>query len=326
MTDNKDSSAAGGLIPYPVGPAPTRRQMRLVDASAQIMQDAPDELGFTHVVLSQVGFPRSRPPADCRMFERTNGRVSMRIYAGPLWNERVGQWLEQPLPYGAITRLVMLYVQTEAVRQQSPIVELGRSMRDAMRQIGLADTGAANWRNFERQACALAACRLLLGYPDADGSSVTEKHEPIKRFTAWVHRDQSQMSLWPSTVELSTDFLETLLAHAVPLDLRAIGALSKSALALDIYTWLAHRLCRVRSNSGDRVSWQALKGQFGQEYIGRNAAKDFKKEFKRALHDVLTVYHSARIDTWGSGLVLLPSPPPVPRTRITVPLAYSRGA
>jgi len=44
------------------------------------------------------------------------------------------------------------------------------------------------------------------------------------------------------------------------------AAAKHSALALDIYTWLAHRLCRVTEASGVVLSWRSLREQFGQEY------------------------------------------------------------
>jgi DNA invertase Pin-like site-specific DNA recombinase len=53
----------------------------------------------------------------------------------------------------------------------------------------------------------------------------------------------------PSTVTLSNEFFESLMGqNALPLDARAIRALQQSAMALDVYTWLAHRLCRIPSH------------------------------------------------------------------------------
>jgi hypothetical protein len=74
---------------------------------------------------------------------------------------------------------------------------------------------------------------------------VTVDAKPIKRFEAWLQRDGSQKPLWRVVVGLSSEFFETLALHAVPLDYRAISALWHSALALDDYMWLAHRLCRI---------------------------------------------------------------------------------
>jgi hypothetical protein len=69
--------------------------------------------------------------------------------------------------------------------------------------------------------------------------------------------------MWPGVLTLSDTFFATLREHAVPLDPRAIGDLQNSALALDTYTWLAHRLCRVRKDAGVSLPWAALRGQFG---------------------------------------------------------------
>src|SRR5437660_596931 len=78
--------------------------------------------------------------------------------------------------------------------------------------------------------------------------------KPIEQFDAWLHPTGSQRTLWPGTLTLSGRFFETLLEHAVPLDKRALSALQHSALALDAYTWLAHRLCRINRPEGVKVS------------------------------------------------------------------------
>jgi hypothetical protein len=131
-----------------------------------------------------------------------------------------------------------------------------------------------------------------------------------------IQHDGSQRTLWPGSLELSPDFYETLTLHAVPLDYRAISALKHSALALDIYTWLAHRLCRIEKAGGIKISWENLRDQCGQEY---HTAKDFKREFKDVLTQVCTVYPDARIEGEIGGLILRPSPPPISKTMIAMP-------
>jgi hypothetical protein len=162
----------------------------------------------------------------------------------------------------------------------------------------------------------LAACRPQIGM-QAQGKVVTVDAKPIKRFDAWLHLDGSQQTLWPGVMELSSDFYDTLTEHAVPLDYRALAALRHSALALDIYTWLAHRLCRINAPAGVMLSWQNLRDQFGQEY---RESRDFKKEFRESLRQVQAVYPSARVEEIIGGLRLYPSPGPVERTWI----GYSR--
>jgi hypothetical protein len=43
-------------------------------------------------------------------------------------------------------------------------------------------------------------------------------------------------------VRLSQEYFDSLTAHAVPLDERAISGLAHSAMGLDVYSWLAQRL------------------------------------------------------------------------------------
>ncbi len=127
---------------------------------------------------------------------------------------------------------------------------------------------------------------------------------------------RQQQTLWPGVLELSTDFYETLAQHAVPLDYRALSALKHSALALDVYTWLAHRLCRIRQAGGVMLSWENLRDQFGQEYVN---AKDFKREFRDVLRQVWLVYPDARIEDAPGGIILRESPPPISKATLSMP-------
>ncbi len=90
-----------------------------------------------------------------------------------------------------------------------------------------------------------------------------------------------------------------------PLDKAALAALKHNAMALDIYTWLAHRLVLVKKPT--RLTWHILRDQFGQEY---SDPRNFKKEFKIALHQVKAVYLDAHIEEVNGGLMLRTSKPP----------------
>jgi hypothetical protein len=158
-----------------------------------------------------------------------------------------------------------------------------------------------------KQIEALAACRLLIGM-QAEGKVINVDAKPIKKFEAWYHPDDSQPTLWPGVLELSQEFYDTLTKHAVPLDYRALAALKHSSLDLDIYTWLAHRLCRINLPNGVFLAWSNLREQFGQEY---STSKNFKHEFRQVLRQVLLVYPHARIEEVDGGIRLYESPPPI---------------
>ncbi len=237
------------------------------------------------------------------------------LEAGKLYDGR--EWVDQPLPYGTTPRLVMVHVSSEAIRTQNRSIEIGDSIRQFLTALGMQTSGGARggYTALRKQVQALAACRLTLGMHD-HGRVVTVDAKPIKRFEAWLQHDGSQRTLWPGVLELSEDFFNTLAEHAVPLDHRALCALKHSALALDVYTWLAHRLCRVNKLAGVRLSWHNLREQFGQEY---RDGKNFKREFRNVLHQVAAVYPDARFGDVPGGLVLFPSRPPLPKTTISVP-------
>ena len=142
--------------------------------------------------------------------------------------------------------------------------------------------------------------------------------QPISDLRRGCIDDPGQGQLWPDELRVSEQFMETLLEHAVPLNRFAIRQLSGSALALDVYTWLAHRLCRIRKDGGVPLYWKPLKDQFGQEYA---IDKDFKKEFRKALAAALKGHPDARVDEVTGGIRLYPSAPPVKRTNVVVKLA-----
>lgn len=286
---------------------------RLIDASANIRDQPPDRLDFLHTVMCQIGMPRKA--TESRVFERQNGPFSILLEAGKFWDGH--SWQPRPLPYGTTPRLVMVHLSSEAIRTRNRQVELGESMRSFLQILGIQTNGGprGGYTSLKRQMEALAACRLTIGM-SAQGRVVTVDAKPIHRFEAWIQHEGPQRTLWPGMLELSTEFFETLTQHAVPLDYRALSALKHSALALDVYTWLAHRLCRIHEAKGVMLSWSNLHDQFGQEY---RQVKDFKKAFRHVLRQVWLVYPTARIEDWTHGIILKASPPPIVKTRAVLP-------
>jgi hypothetical protein len=96
--------------------------------------------------------------------------------------------------------------------------------------------------------------------------------------------------------------------------LAALRQLRRSSMALDAYLWLAYRLHSLRGPT--RVSWRALKAQFGGG--GYRELFAFRQQFREALELALSVYpdaarHGVRIAD--DGLLLSPVAPPVSRNR-----------
>jgi hypothetical protein len=307
-----DDPATGDLFDLDNRRPLPRTVQRVIDTGNEIIQDPPDKVDYLHAVLCQVGMPRRA--TEKRVFERWQGNIGLSLEAGRLGIG--GRFVDQPLPYGVKPRLVMIHISTEAVRTRSKIIPIGDSMRDFLEKLGLAGNAGRNgvMPMFKKQMLALAACKLTIAM-NAGGIDRNISTQPIDRFDAWLSLDGRQRSLWTGELEISERFYETLTSNAVPLDHRALGALTHSALALDIYSWLAHRLCRVRKADGTKVSWENLRGQFGQEYAD---TRNFKKEFRQALRQVLAVYPDARIEDTMGGYMLYQSKPPLPKTQVSV--------
>ncbi len=130
----------------------------------------------------------------------------------------------------------------------------------------------------------------------------------VGAFDLWFTKDAQQRVLWPSTVRLSTDYFDSLLGHAVPMDERAIASLAHSAQALDTYAWLAQRLHRVPKEAPQFVPWPALQEQFGQ---GFTRIRDFRRKFLLTLRQVQLAYPEARFAADEGGMTLSHSRPPV---------------
>lgn len=282
----------------------TRSELKLIEASARIAGEPPqgEDMAFTHSVFCQVGLPRSKVVGE--NFMRQSGAAWVNVQAGYL-DEGKGPVL-QPIPYGAMPRLGLAWVSTFAVRNKEREIPIGDSAAEFLRLMGM-DSDGRRYATLRKQMHALAAARLQLGFKGR-----TYNGQPVQQFDAWVsNKDTQQRALWPGVMVLSEDYFGSLIESAVPLDNRALHALKGSALALDVYAWLAHRLHRIGARCVT-LHWKALREQFAQEYSGKDPDKDFKKVFLPALKKVLAVYPEAKVKPVTGGLLLVSSPPPIP--------------
>lgn len=275
---------------------------KLINASVAISMDAPsgDERMFCHSIMSQIGLPRTQ--VQGREFHHSFGAAWLSIQAG-LLDEGTGPVL-QPVPYGATARLALTCISTLARRHRSREVDVGRHASTILSMLGY-DLQGHRYRMLRRQMHALAACRLQLGFQGRTINSL-----PIHQFDAWQPRWLAGASRWPGLLVLSTEFYADLIEHSVPLDGRALATLKGSALALDIYTWLAYRLYQIQGKPVE-ITWSALMRQFAHDPRGAHAAETFRKGFLQALHKVLMVYPKAKVTRYPGGLELHASPPPV---------------
>ncbi len=154
------------------------------------------------------------------------------------------------------------------------------------------------------------ACSVIRMAISKEDRAMQINSQIVDAFDLWFTKNEKQRVLWPSTIHLNDKYFNSLQNHAVPLDERALSALAHSALALDIYAWLAQRLHRIPQGKPQFITWAAIKNQFGQGY-GR--MDNFKRVFRVAMRQVLIQYQAADIEEDGRGLTLRKSAPPVPK-------------
>lgn len=292
-----------------------RVKRKMIDAHVAITGAEPEKIAYQHTVLCQTVLPYRNPGDEIRVWDRRQGNVRLRVEAGSALNPAADEFVELGLPFGPKVRLVLHHLNTEALKNGSPEIEVEDSMTAFVKRIqGRSPTGP-EIRAMKEQLSRLSAATLRLAV-SAEDRTLQVNSQIITAFDLWFPKNEKQRVLWPSVVRLGQDYFSSLAKHAVPLDERAVAGLSHSAMALDIYCWLAQRLHRVKG--GQFIPWggpNGLHAQFGQGY---ERVRDFRRVFNKAMRDVLLHYPAARVTADKEGLLLANSPPPVQKRMILI--------
>ena len=294
---------------------PSRIRRRLIEP-IKTDPDTEARLSFQHTVFCQTGLPYRNPGDDVRTWQREQGAVSLRIEAGTARHPKTRKWIELGLPWGTKPRLILAHLNAEALRRDSPVIEVESSLSAFVKRIRRFD-GGREIRAFKDQLSRLSAALVRLA-TTRGGRAFQIDTKVVTAFELWPELDERQRVLWPSTIQLSLEYFNSLREHAVPLNEADLAALAHSAVALDLYAWLAQRLHRINPSRSAFIQWPALKQQFGPDY---HAMGQFKAKFRTTLRQVQTRYKDARIELGGGGIRLHNSPPPVAKRLVMLPRA-----
>jgi hypothetical protein len=255
---------------------------------------AAGQVGFLARALVQATMPHSDPKAN--EFVRHNGHYTLSILAP----KDVG------LPYGRYPRIVLAYLNTEAVKRKTRHIELDHHFSHFCAALGIPPTTGprGSLPQLREQMQRLFASTFQCVFHDeekgrhaGDGFLVAEK-----RALWWDPQRDSGDASWGSHVVLSERFFREATEAPVPLDLRVLRAL-RSPFEIDIYVWLTWRFFRLRKPV--TIPWDSLQLQFGCGYKNR---RHFKLRFLKYLKSVLGYYPEVRLTNTDSGLLLKPSP------------------
>jgi hypothetical protein len=286
---------------------------RILDASAEITMnpETPEnEKAFLARQLVQVTLPHSNP-GNVPIWKRKNGNLTLSIRSG--WNHKK----DKPIgyPYGTVPRLLLFWLTTETLRTNSRRLELGNSLAAFMRDIGLDP---------ERGGPRSDACRLrdqmerlfraTISFDYQQDTDQVQCNRWLDMQVApkgelwWDIHKAEQTTIWGSWIELGEDFHNALISAPVPVDMRALQALKKSPLALDLYAWATWRsFTTAQSGKAQFIPWRGLMQQLGADYTDPD---NFRKKVKATIRKVQAVYPGLKIEDADGGFNILPSSTP----------------
>jgi hypothetical protein len=274
---------------------------REIEAATAYMADEDNGIGFLYSGWCQAALPHRRLPDDADWQIQSD---CLTLIVEPGRKPGVGgKSIMVGVPYGSRARLIMLYLQSEALRTQSRDVALGSSMRDWLTRMGIP-RGGKSIDGVREQAERISRCRLSFHLTTAGRAGLVNQN--IVDSAIFLENDSTQKSLFVETARLSEGFYAQLQKHPVPLEEAAIRAINNNSMALDTYAWLAYRLHVLKAPTP--IGWRTLKAQFGGGFA---QMKNFRVKFLDSLRLSLAVYRDAKVEVDDRGLILFPSRPPV---------------
>lgn len=271
----------------------------------EIAANAPEleDTGWGAKCLASASLPYREPrPEQLHngIWIRRNGDRALWIQGGP-----------SGLPYGVYPRLFMIWLCGEAIRRKSRFISTGGTFSEFCRRVEIDRSRGArgSGRRFLDQVTRLLSSRVGTNCNIENGVLIAggDHLQFTDSYRLFFASPSAQGELFESNIVLSEPFFREIQQHCVALDMRAVVALRASPLELDIYQWLAYRMFAL--TEATRPTWLSLRGQFGSSHA---RMVDFRRDFLKALNRVLTVYPTAKVAATPKGLILFPSPTPIP--------------
>jgi hypothetical protein len=245
----------------------------VVEAAAGYLSSEDTDVGYLFSGWAQAALPHRRLPNDTA-WQVTTDRVTLIVQPG-LRPTLEGNPTSVGVPYGSRARLILLYLQTEAVRTNSREVELGRSLHAWLRRLEIP-VGGKQMASVRDQAERISRCRLSFQIRHGSRTGLVNQH--ILDTSMFIEDDTVQGGLFVEKASLSQSFFDELKKHPVPVEEAAVRQIANNSLALDVYCWLAYRLHSL--DSSITITWKALHGQFGRSV---NRLDHFKDHFRTVL-------------------------------------------
>ena len=246
-------------------------------------------------------------PIAGNVYQRKNGNFTLSLVTS------------YKLPYGVIPRLLLCFLTKEAARTKSKVIVLGDSLADFMRNLGFMHITGGRWGSITRLkegVKRLFSCMVTVQWEDKENTLI-KNILPVSQVQLynWWDKNPEQKHLWESSVTLTEEFYQELIASPIPFKVSTLGMLKTSPLAIDLYLWSSYRNSYIKRQS--LILWESLIAQFGSNVPDTSRGlSDFKKTFTRGLEKVSAVYPSAKnLRIHPEGLLFIPGEPDFPKLK-----------
>jgi len=269
-----------------------------------------EDIGYTHPVFLQCFLPTRHSSKNGQRWQTNCGRASLVIRAGELVNPaKPNEYESCFVPAGPKARFVVGYVNDYIQRNNTPTVNMGDSLREAMAKMNIS-VGGKNGKELTREVKNFASAEIGLGVWNEDGNVKHDRALVAPHMSFWLEKNPDQRTIWQPEMTVSREYFGAIREgdRLAPFYWPAMVALQHDTRAMDIHCFLTYRL---RNGLKHPVVLHAkvLHALFGQDIT---ELKKFWQSFKKSLIAAHKWYPQAQIEMKNDCLILKDSPPLIP--------------
>ncbi len=256
----------------------TKQQEKLLQAREQTTDELQHELGFVCRMMAIASMPHSK--VSGHVHQRKTNNLTLSIVSAE----------EGCIPYGIYPRLILAWLISEVIKTKSREIELGSSMTQFMKKVGISATGGKEGtiKRLKKQLRYLFSASISFQYEDNTQWRMQQMHVTEGTHFFWEEDFQAKNKngIFKQKIKIGDALFQEIMQAPIPVDVNAINALKDSSLALDIYFWLTYRFSYLGKTTV--IPFEKLQLQFGAGYGNTKSGRyNFKMKFLTQLQKKL---------------------------------------